>query len=106
MRFMVSGAIIAVFLASCGPQPPSATSDRSPDPDRAVILTARPVQRVPLPAGALLREGGDPASLPSNATEYVVRTENGATLGVVQASESGLVPGQAVSIAGQRLKAR
>jgi hypothetical protein len=103
---MVSGATIALFLTSCGPQPPAATSDRSRDPGHAVILTARPVQRVPLPAGALLRDGGDPASLPPNATEYVVRTDDGATLAFVQASESALVPGQSVTIAGQRLKAR
>ena len=47
-------------------------------PDHAIILTARPV--------------------PAGGVEYVVRTDDGATLAIVQPNTTGLRPGASVTV--------
>ena len=97
MRLAVFGAGLAVLtLASCAPGGPSVASRDTKSPAQGIVLTVRPVPAGDARAADLLRAGTPPAV--ATATEYVVRTTDGATLAIVQAANPALHPGAAVTI--------
>ena len=97
MRLAACGFGLAVAtLASCAPGGPSVAPREAKTPDQAIVLTTRPVPAGDARAADLLRAG---ALRPdAAATEYVVRTADGATLAIVQAANPALRPGSAVTV--------
>ncbi len=97
MRSTAFGAALAVAtLASCAPGGPSVAPRDTKNPAQAIVLTARPIPAGDARAADLLRAG---ALRPdAAATEYVVRTADGATLAIVQAANPALRPGAAVTV--------
>jgi outer membrane lipoprotein SlyB len=61
-------------------------------------LTVRPVHGGDTPAAGLLRIDPDAAPTPAGSAEYVVRTDDGATVAIVQAADPALRPGASVII--------
>ncbi len=97
MRLTVFGAGLAVLtLVSCAPGGPSAVSREAKTPAQAIVLTVRPVPAADTRVADLLRAGAMRSD--AAATEYVVRTADGATLAIVQAADPALRPGTAVTV--------
>jgi outer membrane lipoprotein SlyB len=102
------GLVVAAALAGCAPSNPAAPASNSTGqpaaPRNGTILSMR---NVTVPAGQgplrkLLADSGDTqpvgASNAAQLTEFIVRTDEGATLSVVQANSLGLHPGDRVMI--------
>ena len=58
----------------------------------------RPVRPEDTRTANLLRVGPDATSTPAGDAEYVVRTDDGATLAIVQPADPGLRPGASVIV--------
>jgi hypothetical protein len=79
MRWAIRGCWISLLsLASCASSGPTPSVTDVKYPDHAIILTVRPV--------------------PAGGVEYVVRTDGGATLAIVQPDTTGLRPGASVAV--------
>ncbi len=99
MRWAVGGVGIGILaLASCASQAPKPVVVDTKIPAHAVILMIRPVQAGDPRAAGLLRIGPDAAPTLTGKAEYVVRTDDGATLAIVQAADPGLRPGAFVTV--------
>lgn len=109
MHFAILAAGMLVLLAACATNgaPQTAASPKAPNqaagaaagtPVHAVILTVRPVQRTESGTAGLLPIGFDQASAVPNSAEYIVQTDDGTTLAIVQPAQPGLHPGQDVTI--------
>ena len=103
MRYVVWGPGLALLaLASCTPSKPPPATVEVKNQAHAVILTIRPVPVGDPRTAGLLNAGTDRASSGSaeypGSAEYIVRTDDGATLAIVQAADPGLRPGADVII--------
>ena len=100
MRFTVFWPVTAILLASCSPEsaPLAAKPEQEAGPAHAVILTVRLVPPVTSSAANLLRTASDAPPHPADTAEYIVRTDEGATLAIVQPADPGLRPGQGVTV--------
>jgi hypothetical protein len=92
-----------LLLAGCAthPEPPVPKAPTAPLTGlRGTILAMRPVPaETPDPARLLLSGlGTQGGSADSHAFEFIVRTEGGTTISIVQPQSSGLHPGERVSI--------
>jgi len=92
-----------LLLASCVTQSkPPASKAQAPPPAGVpgTILAMRPVPTDPLePTRVLLSSlGGQNAQADSAVYEFIVRTESGTTMSIVQPLTNGLHPGEHVSI--------
>ncbi len=109
VHFAILAAGTFVLLAACATNgvPQTAASQKAPNQAagepagslaHAVILTVRPVPRTESGAVRLLPIGIDQASVLPSSAEYIVQTDDGTTLAIVQPAQPGLHPGQDVTI--------
>ena len=99
MRYLMWGGGLALLaLASCAPSPAPSSASAPKNPAHAIIVTVRPVLPGDTRAAALLRDSRDTTPTPAGTTEYILRTEDGGTLAVVQAADPALRPGAAVTV--------
>ena len=87
-----------LMLASCGSPIPKSSVSEVKNPAHGTILTVRPVPAGDPRAAGLLGIGPDAVPHPAGNAEYVVRTDDGATVAIVQAADPALRPGAAVAI--------
>ena len=65
---------------------------------RGIVLAVRKVPPERLPALQALLAGGSPPAGENAFSEFILRMDDGATISIVQAEGSGLVPGRRVGI--------
>lgn len=92
-----------LLLAGCATQTKSPVSNAQAPPPAGMpgtILAMRPVPaEPPEPTRVLLSSlGGQNAQADSAVYEFIIRTENGTTMSIVQPLTNGLHPGERVSI--------
>ena len=104
LRFLASACLLAALTGCAAPRPapapPSVAVARPATAERGTILVVRPVPvHAPQPVQVLLRRLGSGDAMLAGTAEFIVRSDAGATLAVVQPADPALRPGQRVSIA-------